>query len=109
MPQALFVHDGEYIDFMPAADVAPGDVIVQGDLIGVSKRHIAADELGSLAITGVFDIAKASADVITAGAKVYWKADDEHAVTTASGNKLLGKAVQAAGAGTTTVRVLLTH
>ncbi len=109
MPQTLFVHNGENIDFTPAADVAPGDVVVQGDLIGVSKRHIAADEPGSLAVEGVFDVAKASADVITAGTKVYWKADDGHAVTTATGNKLLGKAVQAAGAGATTVRVLLTH
>src|SRR5690606_15780995 len=109
MPQALFVQDGKDIDFTPVTDIAPGDVVVQGDLIGVSKRHIAANEPGSLAVTGVFEIPKASADVIAVGVKVYWNATDERAVTTATGNKLLGKAVQAAGAGTTAVRVLLTH
>lgn len=109
MPQALFIHDGRNIDFTPAEDVAAGEVVVQGDLVGISKRPIAAGEPGSLAVEGVFDIAKASADTINAGVRVYWKADDEHAVTTASGNKLLGKSVAAAGAGTTTVRVLLAH
>lgn len=109
MPLAQYIHEGTVVDFTPTTDVAAGSVVVQGDLIGITKRDIKANTLGGLAVEGVFEIAKASADAITAGAKVYWKADDEHAVTTASGNKLLGKAVQAAGAGTTTVRVLLTH
>lgn len=109
MAQALFVQDGKNVDYTPTVDVPPGTVVVQGDLVGITKRPLPANELGSLAVEGVFDIAKASADVINAGAKVYWKADDETVVTTASGNKLVGKAIATAGAGTTTVRVLVTN
>lgn len=109
MPLAQYIHEGTVVDFTPTTDVAAGSVVVQGDLVGITKRDIRANVLGGIAVEGVFDVAKASADVITAGAKLYWNATDERAVTTATGNKLLGKAVQAAGAGTTTVRVLLTH
>ncbi|MFQ3588264.1 MAG: capsid cement protein, partial [Fimbriimonadaceae bacterium] len=43
MAQAVFVHDGECIDYTPGAAVAAGDVVVQGDLIGVAKQPIAAN------------------------------------------------------------------
>jgi predicted RecA/RadA family phage recombinase len=109
MAHAQFIHEGAVVDYVPGADVPAGSVVVQGDLVGITKRDVKAGELGGLAVEGVFDIAKASADAITAGTKVYWKADDETVVTTASGNKLVGKAVATAGAGTTTVRVLLSH
>ena len=107
--QAQFIHDGRAVDFTPTVDVTAGSVVVQGDLVGITKRDVKADTLGSIAVEGVFDIAKTSADVINAGDKVYWDADDEVVVTTALDNTLVGKAVAAAGAGTTTVRVLLTH
>jgi len=53
---ATFVHDGNTIDYTPATDVAAGDVVVQGELIGVAKVPIPADKLGALAVTGVFDL-----------------------------------------------------
>jgi len=37
---------------------AAGDVVVQGDLVGVVKRPIAANELGAVEVAGVFDFAK---------------------------------------------------
>jgi predicted RecA/RadA family phage recombinase len=109
MPKAQYIHEGTVVDFTPGVDVAAGSVVVQGDLVGITKRDVKANTLGGLAVEGVFDIVKASADAITAGAKVYWKADDETVVTVASGNKLVGKAIATAGAGTTTVRVLMAH
>ncbi len=109
MPKAQYVHEGTVVDFTPVADVPAGSVVIQGDLVGITKRDVKANTLGGLAVEGVFDIVKVTADVINAGAKVYWKADDETVVTTASGNKLVGKAIATAGAGTTTVRVLMAH
>ena len=50
-----YVQRGESIDYIPAADVAAGDVIVQGELVGVAKKDIKADTLGALAVEGVFD------------------------------------------------------
>ena len=35
MATAEFVHDGKAIDYTPGSDVTAGDVIVQGDLVGV--------------------------------------------------------------------------
>lgn len=109
MAIATFVHDGDAIDYTPSAAVAPGDVVVQGELIGIAKTAIAANVLGALAATGVFDLPKATgaSTAITAGALVYWDATNHVATATATGNKLLGKTIAAATDADATVRVRL--
>ena len=111
MATAQFVHDGRSIDYTPGADVTAGDVVVQGDLIGVAKLDIAADILGALAVAGVFDFPKATGggSAIAAGAIVYWDVADSEAKTDdeSAANKLLGKTIVAAGDDDTTVRVRL--
>ena len=57
MATAGFQHDGNAIDHTPTADVAAGDVVVQGDLIGVAKTPIPANTLGALAVVGARRIA----------------------------------------------------
>lgn len=114
MPQGVFVSSGECIDYTPSSAIAAGDIVVQDDLVGIATRPIAAGTTGALAVSGIFDIVKASNTVFTAGQKVYWHATDKVAVTTeiATGggtNKLIGKAVAAAGSGLTTVRVRLSQ
>ena len=68
---AEFVKNGDVVDYTPSADVTAGDVIVQGDLIGVAFNDIAADQLGALQVTGViaFDKDTGSSTAIAAGAK----------------------------------------
>jgi predicted RecA/RadA family phage recombinase len=109
MAQATFVHDGRSIDYTPGADVAAGDVVVQSELVGVAVRPIAANELGALAVAGVFDVAKAGGAGVTfaIGNKVYWDDTNNYAVATdgAGANKLMGKAVVAAADADTSVRV----
>ena len=111
MATATFIHDGKAIDYTPGAAVAAGDVVVQGDLVGVAKQPIAADALGALAVRGVFDLPKATGggSAITAGAKVYWDVGDTEAKedAEAGANKYLGKVVIAAADADTTVRVRL--
>ena len=111
MATAQFVHDGKSIDYTPSADVTAGDVVVQGDLVGVAKLDIAADALGALAVAGVFDFPKATGggSAIAAGAIVYWDVADSEAKTDdeSAANKLLGKTIVAAGDDDTTVRVRL--
>ncbi len=107
-----FVQRGDAIDYTPSSGVSAGDVVVQGELVGVAKLDIKANALGALAVTGVFDFPKASGDGgITVGAKVYWdeaegvaKTDDE-----TGANKLIGKAVTAAGDTDTKVRVRMSQ
>ena len=111
MAQATFVHDGHAIDYTPGSAVAAGDVIVQGELVGVTRSPIAAGALGSLAVDGVFDFAKATGGgtAISSGANVYWDDTNNVATTTATGNKLIGKCVRAAADADTTVRVRMTQ
>ena len=100
MAQAEFVHRGDAVDYTPGADVAAGDVVVQSDLVGIAKRDIKANELGALAVAGVFDVAKEGGVGVTfaIGDKVYWDDANNFAVATdgAGANKLMGKAVTAA-------------
>lgn len=111
MATARFIHDGNAIDYTPGAAVAAGDVVVQGDLIGIAKLDIAAGQLGALAVTGVFDVPKATGTGtdITAGAKVWWNATDGQIekVVGDPARPYLGKAVRAAATTDTTVRVRL--
>lgn len=111
MPTAIFIHDGNSIDYTPASDVASGAVVVQGDLVGVAKRPIPANTLGALCVAGVFDFPKASGvgSGIAVGVNAYWDASNGVATTDADGgaNKHLGKTVLAASDDDATVRVRL--
>jgi predicted RecA/RadA family phage recombinase len=113
MATAVFVHEGDAIDYTPGADVAVGDVVVQSELVGVAKQAIAASSLGALSVKGVFDFAKATgaSTAIAVGAKVYWDATNKVATTDdATGtNKLIGKVVLAAGDDDETVRVRMSQ
>lgn len=109
MSIADFVQQGDAVDFTPDTDVPAGSVVVQGELVGITKHDIKAGRLGAICVEGVFDIDKDPATLITAGARVYWDATNNQAVTAATGNKLLGKAVLAAAVNTTAVRVRLSQ
>ena len=113
MAQAVFAHEGAAIDYTPGADVSAGDVIVQGDLVGVARLDIKAGVLGALAVTGVFDFAKATGvgTGIAAGVEVFWDVADAEAKTDSEtgANKLIGKTVAAAGDNDATVRVRMSQ
>jgi len=109
MPQATFVQEGCSIDYTPGGAVAAGDVVVQGDLVGVTKRPLAANEAGALSVDGVFDFAKNTGVAYTVGTILYWDDTNNVVTTTASGNKQIGKVVRAAASADTTVRVRLSQ
>jgi predicted RecA/RadA family phage recombinase len=107
--EAIFRQEGDHIDYIPSADVAAGQVVVIGELVGVAHAPIAAGELGALTVRGVFAFAKATGGgtAIAAGAKVYWNNATKVATTEEAGNKYLGKAVAAASDSADRVLVLL--
>lgn len=111
MPTATFIQEGSAIDYTPGADVAAGDVVVQGDLVGITRLAIKANVLGALAVTGVFEVPKATGGgtALGVGTIVYWDAVNIRATTTAAGNKQLGKVVKAAADADAKVRVRLTQ
>ena len=110
-PLVTFVQEGDVVDYTPGSAVSAGDVVVQGDLVGVARNDIPANRLGGLAVSGVFDFPKATGDGegIDAGAKVYWDSNNKKATETADGNTYLGKAVADAGDDDATVRVRLSQ
>jgi predicted RecA/RadA family phage recombinase len=109
MPQATFIQEGRYIDHTPASPLASGDVVVQGDLVGVTLRPLAAGELGSLAVEGVFDFTKNTGVAYNVGVLLYWDDTNNIVTTTASGNKPIGKVVRAAATADTLVQVRLSQ
>lgn len=94
--KAVFVQTSHSIDYTPTANVAAGDVIVVGDLIGIAKLDIPANCLGTLSICGVFDVEKAEASAFAVGDNVYWDNAAKVATTVAGGNKYMGKAIEVA-------------
>jgi predicted RecA/RadA family phage recombinase len=111
MPTAVFVSEGNTIDYTPTSNVAAGDVVVQGELVGIAKTPIAANTPGSLTVKGVFDLPKATGagSAIAVGIQAYWDTTNKVVTATATGNKFLGKTVRAAADADTTVRVRLSQ
>lgn len=111
MAQTTFVHEGRQIEFTPVAAVAVGQVVVNGDLVGIANSAIAANVAGSLAVEGVFDVPKQSGvgTAITLGTTLYWDSANQRATATAAGNKLMGKCTKAATDNATSVRVRLSQ
>ena len=103
---ARFKHDGKAIDFFPVTDVPAGSVIVQGNLVGITKLDIAAGRLGALHVVGVFEVIKNNV-AMPLGSRVYWDDTAKQAVLDASGNAPLGIAVLDAEAGDDIVLVRL--
>ena len=112
MAIAVLVSAGCSVDYTPSgADAAAGDVVVQGDLLGVADRPITDGVLGAVTVEGVYDFPKAGGVglAIAAGAICYWDVAEQEAgaEAEAGANKLLGKCVTAAGDSDTTVRIKL--
>ncbi|MFI4860253.1 MAG: DUF2190 family protein [Phycisphaerales bacterium JB063] len=110
MPTATFIQDGDSLDYTPSgADVAAGDVVVLTDLIGIAKRPIPDGTPGSLAVTGVFELPKATgaSTALPAGTRVVW--NDVSGVIEPLGSSLVTHAyvTKDAGDDDATVRVRL--
>ena len=105
--KARYIQRGDSIDFIPTADVAAGDIVKLGSLVGVSKLDIRAGELGALALVGVYEIAT-NGTAIEAGAVVSVDpGTGKVCAADASGAVKFGHAVAAAAAADALVHVRL--
>lgn len=111
-----FVQTGHTIDWTNGTGAAKvsGQVVVVGKLLGVALVDIAAGAIGSVAISGVYSVPKVSGAVIAAGENLTWDASaaafDDNAAVAATGD-VTGPpavAIEAAGAGVTTLKVKFT-
>lgn len=109
MAIATFRYEGLTVDYTPSSDVSAGDIVVLGDMVGVAKLDIDSGDKGSIAVTGIFDVAKGTdaADIFAVGEPVYYSTADEEATAGEAGNIRLGTCVAAAAQTDTMVTVRL--
>ncbi len=114
MGKAAYWQRGEALDYRNATDtkIEANTVIPFGSHIGIAGTDILPGELGSLHVTGVFEMPKTVAGAIEMGTEVYFDGegitdagDDGEESSTAY--PLAGYAAQAAAAADTVILVKL--
>lgn len=91
----------------PAGGIASGDALIVGNIFGIAAYASAEGDPVELSTTGVFQLPKASAAVLTVGARVAWDNAAKVVNTPGAGRFPVGVAVEAAGNGVTSVAVRL--
>lgn len=99
------VSKGNYLDHTPATNVAAGDVVVMGSVVGVAPRPIAANTAGAVAIEGIVDLPCASGATGAQGSAISWYATS--GIAHASTGVAAGFLAKARAAADTTVSVKL--
>lgn len=91
--------------FSAAAALTPGEVVVEGDRLGVvlGSKPIAIGDDYTLGLSGVYETAILGTDTPALGAQLYWDAGNNRLTTTASTHKTAGLAVAAKASGPTTI------
>lgn len=103
-----FIQSGDTLTVPAPAAVASGGVVIAGAIIGIAQGDADSGAPVDVACGGVWQLPKVAADAMAGvGVVVYWNSTSKLATVTASGNTKLGVAVEAAAAGTGTVKVRL--
>lgn len=95
--KARYIQSGDAVDITPAQNLAAGEIVQLGPLVGITRIPVTAGTTGSIALTGIFEFMKNPDTAIKAGANVYW--DEEHSRADSRGSILLGIAIAPARPG----------
>jgi predicted RecA/RadA family phage recombinase len=113
--KARFFKESGVIDYtMGTSDGTAGYPYLEGDKAGVLTTDLAAGEVGSLTVSGIWNFNK-DASAVTAGDSIFWDSDGTDvdgdagggAATTTVADFWLGRAFAAAGTDATTCYVVL--
>ncbi|PQV52890.1 putative RecA/RadA family phage recombinase [Defluviimonas denitrificans] len=91
-----YVQDGVRVTVPAPYDVLSGGGLLVGTLFGIAVYDATSGNDVLIQTTGVVQHAKTSAQAWTVGAAIYWDDTNKVLTTTATGNTLVGKALQAA-------------
>lgn len=92
-----FIQRGETITVTAPYDVSSGDGVMVGDIFGIAQFDAKSGEEVEIATTGVFELAKISAQAwASVGTAIYWDAGNKVVTSTAGTNKLIGVNLAAA-------------
>lgn len=105
--KARYIQRGESIDYVPATDVAAGDIVKLGKLIGVAKLDIKTGELGALACVGVYEILSGGLTIAVGDVVSVDPTSGKAVAEGTAGAVKFGHAVTAASASEATVSVRL--
>ena len=70
--KAKYIQKGDAVDYIPNQDMDAGEIVCLGDLIGITRIPIKAGTLGTLTLSGVFDIIKQAGVTFSTGDSVCW-------------------------------------
>jgi predicted RecA/RadA family phage recombinase len=101
------VQTGDVIDYVNGGSepIAVGDVVPLGTFCGVAEIGMPVGEIGTVAITKVWDVPSVSGTAFAVGDTLYWNASNKQATKTPTGNTPLGVCVAPKGSGQTVARV----
>lgn len=103
-----YIQNGHVITVTtPAGGIASDDGLIVGNIFGIAAYSAAEGDPLELATTGVYKLPKATAAVLTVGARVAWDNTAKQVNTPGAGRFPIGIAAEAAGNGTTSVAVRL--
>ncbi|MFW6680665.1 DUF2190 family protein [Lacrimispora sp. AGF001] len=107
MSKASYFQRGESLDYVnhTTEKIEALSIIELVSRIGIAGDDIAAGEMGTVIVSGVFEIQKTDTTAITMGTLVYY--DGTGITTTATGNIPAGYAAADAAAGDSTMIVKL--
>lgn len=76
MAKAVFIQQGENIDYTAANAVEYMEIVPLTSCIGVALEPIAAGAAGTVSLTGVYELPAAAGLAINVGDAVFWNADN---------------------------------
>lgn len=91
-----FIQRGEVVTLAAPYDVASGAGLLVGSVFGVATSGALSGATVEVALCGVYELAKTSAQAWTVGAKIYWDDTAKVCTTVNTSNTLIGVAVAAA-------------
>ncbi len=102
-----YVQEGKIIEYTAGATIASGDLVVIGVRVGVALVSMVSGDVGSVAMSGVFEVPKEAPLVISQGDLLYCDATSGELDKTSSAQTLAGYAWADAASADTTVKVKL--
>ena len=103
-----YIQNGHVITVTtPAGGILSGEGLIVGNIFGVAAYSAAEGDPLELATTGVYKLPKATAAVLTVGARVAWDNTAKNINAPGAGRFPVGVATEAAGNGITSVAVRL--
>jgi predicted RecA/RadA family phage recombinase len=103
-----YIQNGHVITVpTPAGGIASGEGMIVGNIFGVAAYSAVEGDPLELATTGVYKLPKATAAVLTVGARVAWDNTAKNINLPSAGRFPVGIATEAAGNGITSIAVRL--